>query len=72
MTGSYDINIFNMLKNREEAVKQINTLFGTSISVKLNDRIYYEGSVNATLGENVEEEEEIKTEEENENVEENV
>lgn len=65
MTGSYDINIFNMLKNREEAVKQINTLFGTSISVKLNDRIYYEGSVNATLGENVEEEEEIKTEEEN-------
>lgn len=72
MTGSYDINIFNMLKNREEAVEQINTLFGTSISVKLNDRIYYEGSVNATLGENVEEEEEIKTEEENENVEENV
>lgn len=68
MTGSYDINIFNMLKNREEAVKQINTLFGTSISVKLNDRIYYEGSVNATLGENVKEEEEIKTEEENENV----
>lgn len=65
MTGSYDINIFNMLKNREEAVKQINTLFGTSISVKLNDRIYYEGSVNATLGENVKEEEEIKTEEEN-------
>lgn len=72
MTGSYDINIFNMLKNREEAVEQINTLFGTSISVKLNDRIYYEGSVNATLGENVKEEEEIKTEEENENVEENV
>ena len=70
MTGSYDINIFNMLKNREEAVEQINSLFGTSISVKLNDRIYYEGSVNATLGENVKEEEEIKTEEEN--VEENV
>lgn len=70
MTGSYDINIFNMLKNREEAVEQINSLFGTSISVKLNDRIYYEGSVNATLGENVEEEEEIKTEEET--VEENV
>lgn len=64
MTGSYDINIFNMLKNREEAVEQINALFGTSISIKLNDRIYYEGSVNATLGENVEEEEEIKTEEE--------
>lgn len=62
MTGSYDINIFNMLKNREDAVEQINTLFGTSISVKLNDRIYYEGSVNASLGENVEEEEEIKTE----------
>lgn len=73
MTGSYDINIFNMLKNREEAVEQINSLFGTSISVKLNDRIYYEGSVNATLGENVEEEEEIKTEEENvEETEENV
>lgn len=64
MTGSYDINIFNMLKNREEAVEQINSLFGTSISVKLNDRIYYEGSVNASLGENVEEEEEVENNDE--------
>lgn len=40
MEDSLDVNIFNMLKNREEAVKQINELFGTSISVKFNDKIY--------------------------------
>lgn len=42
MEDSLDVNIFNMLKNREEAVKQINELFGTNISVKFNDKIYTE------------------------------
>lgn len=50
MTGSYDINIWNMLENRKTAVEQINQLFGTSISVELNPEIFYSGSENATLG----------------------
>lgn len=50
MTGSYDINIWNMLENRKTAVEQINELFGTSISVELNPDIFYAGSENATLG----------------------
>ena len=56
MTGCLDINIVNMKKNREEAVKQINELFGTSISVKLNPEVFYSESGNATLGEEPEEE----------------
>ena len=51
MTGSYDINIWNMLENRKKAVEDINALFGTSISVELNPEIFYQGSANATLGE---------------------
>lgn len=50
MTGSYDINIWNMLENRKTAVEQINELFGTSISVELNPEIFYDGSENASLG----------------------
>lgn len=50
MTGSYDINIWNMLENRKKAVEKINELFGTSISVELNPEIFYAGSENATLG----------------------
>lgn len=50
MRGCLDVSIWNMLDNRQEAVKKINELFGTSISVELNDEIYYEGSGNATLG----------------------
>lgn len=56
MTGCLDINIANMKKNREDAVKRINELFGTSISVKLNPEIFYSESGNATLGEEPEEE----------------
>lgn len=62
MTGSYDINIWNMLENRKTAVEQINELFGTSISVELNPEIFYSGSENATLG-NEEEVEGIDAEE---------
>ena len=51
MQGSYDINIWNMLENRRTAVEKINELFGTNISVELNPEIFYEGSANASLGE---------------------
>ena len=57
MTGSYDINIWNMLENRKTAVEQINELFGTNISVELNPEIFYAGSENASLGEDLMEEE---------------
>lgn len=50
MQGSYDINIWNMLENRRKAVEQINEMFGTSISVELNPEVFYQGSANATLG----------------------
>lgn len=51
MQGSYDINIWNMFENRRTAVERINEKFGTSISVELNPEIFYEGSANASLGE---------------------
>lgn len=56
MQGSYDINIWNMLENRRSAVEQINEMFGTSIEVKLNPEVFYSGSANASLGENLLEE----------------
>ena len=69
MTGSYDINIWNMLENRKTAVEQINELFGTSITVELNPEIFYDGSENASLGdeeevEGVDAEEPIQDQEE--------
>ena len=68
--GALDINIWNMLENRRKALEQVNELFGTNISVKLNPEIFYAGSGNASLGEedlaeeeqNGVPEEEIKTE----------
>lgn len=62
-SGCLDINIENMLRNRQEAVEKINELFGTSISVDINPDIYYEGSGNATLGEDTEIQEEDTIEE---------
>ena len=50
-SGCLDINIWNMLENRKEAVEKINKLFGTSITVELNPEIFYAGSGNASLGE---------------------
>lgn len=50
-SGCLDINIWNMLENRKKAVEKINELFGTSISVELNPEIFYQGSGNASLGE---------------------
>ena len=58
MTGCLDISIWNMLKNLKEGIEKVNELFGTSISVELNDEVFYAGSANATLGEDVEEPEE--------------
>lgn len=60
MRGCLDVNIENMLVNRQKAVEKINELFGTSISVDINPELFYEGSGNATLGEEEVEEEEIK------------
>lgn len=56
-SGCLDINIWNMLENRKKAVEKINELFGTSISVELNPEIFYSGSGNASLGEDLVEEE---------------
>lgn len=56
MTGCLDISIWNMLKNLKEGIEKVNELFGTSISVELNDEVFYAGSANATLGEDAVEE----------------
>lgn len=58
MTGCLDISIWNMLKNLKAGIEQVNELFGTNISIELNDEIFYAGSANATLGEDIEEPEE--------------
>lgn len=58
MTGCLDISIWNILKNLREGLDRVNELFGTSISVELNDEVFYVGSANATLGEETEEPEE--------------
>lgn len=42
MTGSLDVNVWNMLKNRQAAVEKINELFGTNISVRFNENVYTE------------------------------
>ena len=71
MTGCLDISIWNMLKNLKEGIEKVNELFGTNISIDINDEVFYAGSGNATLGEDeadeVEEdpikEEETETEE---------
>ena len=55
MTGCLDISISNILKNLREGLDRVNELFGTSISVELNDEVFYAGSANATLGEEPEE-----------------
>lgn len=45
--GALDINIFSMLKNRQEAVALINEKFGTEISVDLNFAVFNEANGNA-------------------------
>lgn len=50
MRGCLDISIWNMKKNLEDGFERVNELFGTSIGVELNDEVFYEGSGNATMG----------------------
>lgn len=57
--GALDINIYNMLKNRQEAVALINEKFGTNISVDLNFDVFNEENGNAGANENVNEPEQI-------------
>lgn len=45
--GSLDINIFSMLRSRQEAVDLINEKFGTNIEVELNWAIFNEENGNA-------------------------
>lgn len=63
MKGCLDVSLSGMLRNLKDAVEKINELFGTSISVDVNEEVYYEGSGNAVLGE-----EELITEPENEDI----
>lgn len=39
MTGSLDVSVYNMIKNLKAAVEQVNQLFGTNISVELNEEV---------------------------------
>lgn len=51
MRGCLDISLSSMIKNLKDRVEEINKLFETSISVDINEEVFYEGSGNATLGE---------------------
>ena len=46
--GALDINIFSMLKNRQEAVALVNEKWGTEIEVELNFAVFNEESGNAS------------------------
>ena len=50
MTGCLDISIWNMLDTLKKCIERVNEKFGTSITIELNDEIFYQGSANATLG----------------------
>ena len=62
MRGCLDISLSNMIKNLKADLEKVNELFGTDIRVEINENVFYEGSGNATLGE----EEELVTEEKTE------
>lgn len=51
MTGCLDVSVWNMIHNVKKGIERVNELFGTSIEVELNDEVFYAGSANATLGE---------------------
>lgn len=51
MTGCLDISIWNMLETLKKCFERVNEKFNTSITVELNDEVFYQGSANATLGE---------------------
>lgn len=50
MTGCLDISIWNMIDTLKKCFERVNERFGTSITVELNDEVFYQGSANATLG----------------------
>ena len=50
MTGCLDISIWNMLDTLKKCFERVNEKYGTSITVELNDEVFYQGSANATLG----------------------
>ena len=50
MTGCLDISIWNMIDTLKKCFERVNERFGTSISIELNDEVFYDGSANATLG----------------------
>ena len=54
MRGCLDLSLAGMIESLKEGIKKVNELFGTNIEVEINENIYYEGSGNATLGEEVE------------------
>ena len=51
MTGCLDISIWNMIDTLKKCFERVNEKFGTSITIELNDEVFYDGSANATLGE---------------------
>ena len=51
MRGCLDVSLYNMIKNLKADLEKVNELFGTSINVEVNEEIFYDGSGNATLGE---------------------
>ena len=50
MTGCLDISIWNMIDTLKKCFERVNERFGTSITIELNDEVFYDGSANATLG----------------------
>lgn len=72
MRGCLDISLEGMLESLEHGIEKVNELFGTDIKVEINENIFYEGSGNATLGEDeieetseTEVETEVETDEKN-------
>lgn len=51
MTGCLDISIWNMIDTLKKCFERVNEKFNTSITIELNDEVFYAGSANATLGE---------------------
>ena len=57
--GALDINIFNMIKNRQEAAAFVNEKWGTNIEVDLNWAVFNEENGNATEANDEPNEEEL-------------
>lgn len=51
MRGQLDIGLTGMLASLKDGIERVNELFGTNITVELNKEVFYDGSGNATLGE---------------------